>query len=200
MLLSVLSKVLTRIILERLSDAFDKKLRQEQAGFRKDRSCTDHITKLRINIEQSLEQSPLYMTFVDFENAFDSKLYEDSTSQVIHKGKLTKPLPMIFLMVIDWIMLKTTHNVTGIQWSFTKRLEDLDFSGDMCLLSHKHQHTLAKLNRLSEEASKMGLQLTAPDVEFHGPVTPEQNWDFQLKCQGSAALWPGHLEGYEDKY
>ncbi|XP_059159472.1 uncharacterized protein LOC131943390 [Physella acuta] len=113
MLLSVPSKVLTRIILERLRDALDKKLRQEQAGFRQDRSCTDHIATLRIIIEQSLEwQSPLYMNFVDFEKAFDSvnrdviwklmshygipnkcisitqKLYEDSTSQVIHKAAL----------------------------------------------------------------------------------------------------------------
>ncbi len=58
------------------------------------------------------------------------KQYEDPTSQVIHKGKLTKPFtvttgvrqgcmlsPMIFLMVIDWIMLKTkkkTQESSGV--------------------------------------------------------------------------------------
>nr|KAG5694296.1 hypothetical protein BaRGS_032014 [Batillaria attramentaria] len=73
MLLSIPGKVLTRIILERLKTALDKTLREEQAGFRNDRSCTDHIATMRIIIEQSLEwQTPLYSTFVDFQKAFDS--------------------------------------------------------------------------------------------------------------------------------
>ena len=64
MLLSVPSKVFCRIILERLKHALDRKLRCEQAGFRKDKSCTDHIAALRIIIEQSTEwQTPLYMNF-----------------------------------------------------------------------------------------------------------------------------------------
>ena len=73
MLLSVPSNILTRIILERLKKALDKTLREEQAGFRQDRSCKDHIATLRIIIEQSLEwQSQLYSVFVDFQKAFDS--------------------------------------------------------------------------------------------------------------------------------
>ena len=43
----------------------DKTLREEQAGFRQDRSCTDQIATLRIIVEQSIE-------FVDYEKAFDS--------------------------------------------------------------------------------------------------------------------------------
>ncbi|RUS87436.1 hypothetical protein EGW08_004811 [Elysia chlorotica] len=116
MLLSIPGKVLTRIMLERLKTALDKKLRKEQEGFRQERSCTDQIATLRIIIEQSLEwQSPLYTVFVDFQKAFDSvdreiiwklmhyygiptkfitiiqTLYEDATCQVIHDGKLTEP-------------------------------------------------------------------------------------------------------------
>ena len=72
-LLSVPSKVFTRILLDRMKGALDKKLREEQAGFRKNKSCTDHIATLRIIIEQSIEwQSPLYINFIDFEKAFDS--------------------------------------------------------------------------------------------------------------------------------
>nr|KAG5711236.1 hypothetical protein BaRGS_004880 [Batillaria attramentaria] len=75
MLLSISGKVLTRIILERLKTALDKTLREEQAGFRNDRSCTDHIATMRIIIEQSLEwQTPLYSTFVDFQKAFDREV------------------------------------------------------------------------------------------------------------------------------
>ena len=65
--------MLTRIILERLKTALEKTLRDEQAGFRQDRSCTDHIATIRIIVEQSLEwQTPLYSVFVDSQKAFDS--------------------------------------------------------------------------------------------------------------------------------
>ena len=65
--------MLNRIILERLKAEVDDCLRDEQAGFQKERSCTDHIATLRIIVEQSLEwNSPVFMTFVDYEKAFDS--------------------------------------------------------------------------------------------------------------------------------
>lgn len=73
MLLSVPSKVFSRIILNRMKEAIDQKTRKEQAGFRRNRSCTDQINTLRIIVEQSVEfRSPLYLLFVDFEKAFDS--------------------------------------------------------------------------------------------------------------------------------
>ena len=73
MLLSVPGNVFNRIMLERLKTAVDKKLRDHQAGFRKERSCIDQKTTLRIIIEQSLEwNASLYVTFVGFEKAFDS--------------------------------------------------------------------------------------------------------------------------------
>ena len=55
MLLSTAGKVLNRRILERLKVEVDDRLRDEQAGFRKERSCTDHIAIFRIIVEQSLE-------------------------------------------------------------------------------------------------------------------------------------------------
>jgi len=51
----------------------DNQLRDQQAGFRKDRSCTDQIATLRIIVEQPLEySSSLYINFIDYEKAFDS--------------------------------------------------------------------------------------------------------------------------------
>ena len=112
MLLSIPGKVLTRIMLERLETTLDKRLRDEQAGFRQDRSCTDYIATMRIITEW---QAPLYAVFVDFQKAFDSvdrdviwklmhhygfqmkfviiilQLYKDATCQVIPEGKLTEP-------------------------------------------------------------------------------------------------------------
>ena len=84
MLLSIPSKVLTRVILNRMRVAVDKALRDEQAGFRKDPSCIDQIATLRIIIEQTIEWSfPLYLLFVDFEKAFDS-LDREAMWRVVH--------------------------------------------------------------------------------------------------------------------
>ena len=115
MLLSVPGKILNRIILERLKEAVDKQLRDQQAGFRRDRSCTDQIATLRIIVEQSIEwNSPLFISFIDYEKAFDSvdrdilwkllnhygvpdkfinlikNTYEGMTCKVIHEGRLTE--------------------------------------------------------------------------------------------------------------
>nr|KAG5708273.1 hypothetical protein BaRGS_021207 [Batillaria attramentaria] len=212
-----ISEKITAVLLK---TALDKTLWEEQAGFRNDRSCTDHIATMRIIIEQSLEwQTPLYSTFVDFQKAFDSvdreviwklmshygfppkfvniirQLYEDATCQVIHDGKLTEPFtvrtgvrqgcilsPTIFLMVVDWVMRQATDGKrTGIQWTFSKQLEDLDFADDIALLSHKQQDAQEKLNRVAEEAEKTGLKINISKTEVmrinhkqHDPIQLHQ--------------------------
>ncbi|XP_061192296.1 uncharacterized protein LOC133200525 [Saccostrea echinata] len=73
MLLLVTMTVLSRVILNRITDMADSLLRKEQAGFRKGRSCADQIFTLRQILEQSNEwNSPLYINFIDFTKAFDS--------------------------------------------------------------------------------------------------------------------------------
>ena len=68
MLLSTPGKVLNRVLLERMKEAVNPMLRDQQAGFRRNRSCADQITCLRIIVEQSLEwNSPLYTNFIDYE-------------------------------------------------------------------------------------------------------------------------------------
>lgn len=72
-LLSVPGKILNRIILDRIKTTVDKNLRDQQAGFRRERSCIDQIAALHMIIEQSIEwNSSLYVNFIDFEKAFDS--------------------------------------------------------------------------------------------------------------------------------
>lgn len=118
-LLSIPSKILCSIILQRMKEEIDSKLRDEQAGFRQERSCVDQIATLRIIIEQTIEwQSSLYLNFIDFQKAFDSidhqvlwnilghygippkiismikLLYEEFSCQVIHAGTLTDPFPV----------------------------------------------------------------------------------------------------------
>ena len=58
--------------LNRIQNTVEQHLRKEQAGFRKHRSRVDLINTLRIILEQSVGwQTILYVTFIDFEKAFD---------------------------------------------------------------------------------------------------------------------------------
>ena len=96
LLLTVASKVLCKIILERMKDALDSRLRDEQAGFRKERSCCDQIATLRITVEQSLEwNTGLYLVLVYFEKAFDSIDRERLWKILRHYGVPDKIVRMI---------------------------------------------------------------------------------------------------------
>ncbi|GFS07022.1 reverse transcriptase SR3-left [Elysia marginata] len=109
-LLSVPGKVFNRVILERLKVAlydYYEKLREEQAGFRKGKLCTDQIHVvihvLRMIVEQSLEwNSPLYVNFVDFEKAFDNVDRESLWKLLRHFGVPQKLTALISKIV--------THN------------------------------------------------------------------------------------------
>ena len=144
MLLSVPGKVLNRVILDRLKTGVDAKLRDHQAGFRKDRSCIDQIATLRIIVEQSMEwDSSLYINFVDYEKAFDSldrdtlwkllqhygipnKLislirnsYEDMACRVIHAGQLTDSF-MVKTGVRQGCLLSPFLFLLAIDWIMKK--------------------------------------------------------------------------------
>ena len=68
-LLSIPSKILSKVRIQRISDAIDKQLRREQAGFRKGNPASEIFT-LRNIIEKCTEwQRQLYINFVDFEKA-----------------------------------------------------------------------------------------------------------------------------------
>ena len=72
-LLSVPGKVFGHILLNRLRTATEKKLRENQGGFRSGRGCVDMIFCLRILMEKCIEfQLPALAIFIDFKAAFDS--------------------------------------------------------------------------------------------------------------------------------
>jgi len=72
-LLSVPGKVLAHILLARLRPLLLQKQRQEQSGFTPGRSTVDRILTLRILAELRREyREPLYATYVDLKQAFDS--------------------------------------------------------------------------------------------------------------------------------
>ena len=84
-LLSVVGKLLGRIIIDRIREGIDSKLRKEQAGYRKGRGTTEQVFVLRNIIEQVNEwQATLYLNFIDFEKAFDS-IHRESQWTIMRK-------------------------------------------------------------------------------------------------------------------
>ena len=72
-LLSVVYKLFTRVILNRIERTLDEGQPCEQAGFRKGFSTIDHIHTVTRLIEVSREyKMPLCLTFIDLKKAFDS--------------------------------------------------------------------------------------------------------------------------------
>lgn len=129
-LLSVPGKVFNRVILERMKDAVDPHLRDQQAGFRKNRSCADQIATLRVIVEQSLEwNSPLYVNFVDYEKAFDSVDRETLWRLLRHYGVPTK-LVSIIKNSYDGMQCRVIH-----EGQFTRQFQVRSGVRQGCLLS-----------------------------------------------------------------
>ena len=70
-LISHPSKVMLRILLNRLKQQAEEIIKEEQAGFRVGMSTTEQIFNLRILCEKCLQhQQSLYHVFMDFKKAF----------------------------------------------------------------------------------------------------------------------------------
>ena len=90
-------------------------------------------------------------------------LYEDGECAVLDEGEESELFKIktgikqgdvmygfVFLMVVDWIMRKTTAgNKTGIRWNFTIKLEDLDFGDDIAFKSPCYTHMQTKTRQLN---------------------------------------------------
>ena len=76
-LISHSSKVMLKIILNRLQPQAEEIIAEEQAGFRAGRSTTEQTFNLKILEEKYLQhQQNLYHVFIDFKKAFDRVWHE----------------------------------------------------------------------------------------------------------------------------
>lgn len=203
-LLSVPGKILSNIIYGRIKDEAQAAMREEQAGFRKDRGCSDHIFVLRHIIEQCEEwQKSLVLNFVDFQKAFDSihresmwkivelygipskivnimkSMYDGSESCVrvsqgqtdffgvdsgVRQGDSLSPL--LFNIVLDFVMKKVELAGGGIEWSAGRRLKDLAYADDICLLADDVQDLRRMTETIVCEAGKVGLRVNTRKTEI----------------------------------
>lgn len=99
-------------------------------------------------------------------------MYSNSTCRVLHKGKISNPIeiksgvrqgcvlsPLLFLVVIDTVMRIVNLAQRGIQWNLTRRLEDLDYADDLCILAQSLNDIQMKLNELQSISERAGLKI-----------------------------------------
>jgi hypothetical protein len=137
------------------------------------------------------------------------ELYRNVSCKVIHNGTIGRPIevgagvkqgcilsPVLFTIVMDWIMKKSTKTPCGIQWTMSTRLEDLDFADDICLISQRESDMKDKLKNLIYYAGQIGLKINVgktklisfdpqsnqrlPQLQIDGIMIEEVN-EFQLK-------------------
>ncbi|KAK6750333.1 hypothetical protein RB195_002355 [Necator americanus] len=90
-LLSVIYKLFTRVILNRIEKVLDEGQPCEQAEFRKGFSTIDHIHTVSKLIEVSREyKMPLCLTFIDLKKAFDSVETEAVVEALDNQGVPTQ--------------------------------------------------------------------------------------------------------------
>ena len=73
---------------------------------------------------------------------------------------------VLFDLVIDWVMWRTPEDQPrGIRWTLFDMLEDLDFTDDLALLSHMHQHMQEKAPHFSKFGQQVRLQISKRKME-----------------------------------
>ena len=84
-LISHTSKIMLRVILNRLKKEAEEHLAEEQAGFRAGRSTVEQIFTCRILMEKHLQhQRDLFHNFIDFRKAFD-RVWHEGLWQVLRQ-------------------------------------------------------------------------------------------------------------------
>ena len=101
-LFSLTGKVFSKVILELFTGNLEKDIRKEKAGFRKGRSCTDHISTPRQILEQAKEwNSTVYANFIDYEKSFDS-IYREMLWRILrHYGIPSRKVNVVRMLYRD---------------------------------------------------------------------------------------------------
>ena len=74
--------------------------------------------------------------------------------------------PLLFGIVMDWVMRRSVDSFAGIQWVDGSRLGDLDFADDVALLHESWMGMEGTTLKLAEEARKVGLQINVAKTKI----------------------------------
>ncbi|CAF1586116.1 unnamed protein product [Rotaria magnacalcarata] len=101
-LLNVVSKLFTRVILNRIQIMIDQQLLEQQAGFRSNRSTVDQIFIVNMIMEKASEYDiPLFICFIDIQKAYDSVNRELLWKICRHYGLTDKIVKLLQLVYKD---------------------------------------------------------------------------------------------------
>ena len=105
-------------------------------------------------------------------------LYTNASCCVLVEGELTTPFevntgvrqgcilsPVLFGIVIDFVMRQSKDIETGIGWTNDTYLGDLDFADDICLLNTTVHEMQSKTDELAKAAGKVGLVINVSKTE-----------------------------------
>lgn len=108
-------------------------------------------------------------------------LYSEANCRVIHRSKMDGVFtvrsgvkqrcilsPLLFILVLDWVMKKVNRNTRGIRWTLTRQryLQDLDFADDICLMAHRKANIETKLGVLKKYTAQIDLKINAVKIKI----------------------------------
>lgn len=103
-------------------------------------------------------------------------MYDGATCQVHHKGYLSEKIritkgvkqgcilsPILFNICLDYVLRKVIGQKSGIVWNYfnNKKLADLEYADDICLVANTTRQAKKILENLEEEGTKIGLRINA---------------------------------------
>ena len=115
-LISHPSKVMLKILRNRLKPQAEKIIDEEQAGFRMGRSTTEQIFNLRVQIEKYQQhQHDLYHVFIDFKMTFDS-VWHTALLTIMHKYNIGTSLDTVIKNLYDKATSAVLFNGSTGDW------------------------------------------------------------------------------------
>ena len=195
-LISHSSKVMLKVILNRLKPQAEEIIAEEQAGFRAGRSTTEQIFNLRILCEKYLQhQQNLYHVFIDFKKAFDrvwatmrkynisanlvrtiEQLYDKATSAVQMNGSIGEWFRTTVGVRQGCLLSSTLFNIFNMSDALEehdgkvcigcRNITNLRFADDIDALAEEEQELEALVESLDKTCARYKMGISAEKTKL----------------------------------
>ena len=195
------SKVMPKIILNRLKPQAEKIIAKEQAGFRASRSTTEQIFNLRILCEKYLQhQQDLYHVFIDFISTnliqIIINLFNKATSAVLFDSSIgdwfrTKVgvrqgclfSPTLFNIFLERITTDALADHEGTVSIGGRTITNLRFADDFDGLAGEEEELANLVERLDKASTAYGMEISAEKTKLMTNNTSDINTEIKVNGQ-----------------